>query len=77
MFWSEALTGALDEFAMLIGRFIKQLVVAAVAVALVAANPRAGTSPNLWAYSCTAKLGLMWEDGQLKELNQFFCEVCW
>ena len=33
--------------------------------------------PNLWAYSCTAKLGLMWEDGQLKELNQFFYEVCW
>ena len=62
---------------MLIGRFIKQLVVAAVAVAVVASNPRAGTFPSLWAYSCTAKLGLMWENGQLKELNQFFYEVCW
>ena len=61
---------------MRIGRFIKQLVVAAVAVALVASNPRAGMFPSLWAYSCTAKLGLMWKAGQLQELNQFFYAVC-
>ena len=52
---------------MLIGRFIRQLVFASIAVAVVAANPRAGGIPGPWIYSCSLEYGLMWENGQIKE----------
>ena len=57
---------------MLVGRFIRQVVIASIAVAVVASNPRAGWSPNLWFYSCSAKIGLMLEDGEIKFLNKYF-----
>jgi len=48
---------------MLVGRFIRQLLFASIAVAVVASNPRAATIPDPWIYSCTLEYGLMWEDG--------------
>ena len=57
---------------MLVGRFIRQVVIASIAVALVASNPRAGWSPNLWFYSCTAKIGLLLKDGEIRVLNKYF-----
>ena len=53
-------------------RFLRQLVFASIAVAVVASNPRAGWSPNLWFYSCSAKIGVMLEDGEIKVLNKYF-----
>ena len=61
---------------MLVGRFIRQLVFASIAVAAVASNPRAGTGPNPWIYSCTANTGVMFGDGEIKALNKDFCTVC-
>ena len=61
---------------MLVGRFIRQLVFASIAVAVVASNPRAGTFPTPWFYSCTAKAGLIVGDGEIKVLNEYFCGVC-
>ena len=57
---------------MLVGRFIRQLVFASIAVAVVASNPRAGWSPNLWFYSCSAKIGVMLKDGEIKVLKKYF-----
>ena len=57
---------------MLVGRFIRQLVFASIAVAVVASNPRAHWSPNLWFYSCSAKIGLMLTDGEIKVMNKYF-----
>lgn len=56
---------------MLVGRFIRQAVIASIAVAVVASNPRAGWSPNLWFYSCTAKIGLRLMDGEIKVMNKY------
>ena len=62
---------------MLVGRFIRQLVIASIFVGLVAANPRAGIRPGIWVYSCTAERGLMWEDGNgLSVLGIVFGRVC-
>jgi len=57
---------------MLVGRFIRQLVFASIAVAVVASNPRAGTFPMPFVYSCTAKIGLMLTDGEIKVMNKYF-----
>ena len=61
---------------MLVGRFVRQLFFASIAVAVVASNPRAGTFPMPFIYSCTAKAGWSVEDGEIKVLNQFFGGVC-
>ena len=57
---------------MLVGRFIRQTVIASIAVAVVASNHRAGWSPNLWLYSCSAKIGLMLKDGEITVVNKYF-----
>ena len=57
---------------MLVGRFIRQVVIASIAVAVVASNPRAGWSPNLWFYSCSAKIGWRLMDGEIKVMNRYF-----
>ena len=61
---------------MLVGRFIRQLVFASIAVAVVASNPRGGTFPTPWFYSCTAKAGLIVGEGEIRVLNEYFCGVC-
>ena len=61
---------------MLVGRFIRQLVVASIFVGLVAANPRAGTGPGIWVYSCTAERGLIWHRNELSVLGIVFSRVC-
>ena len=61
---------------MLVGRFIRQLVFASIAVAFVASNPRAGIGPGIWVYSCTAERGLIWYRNELNVLGIVFSRVC-
>ena len=60
---------------MLVGRFIRQLVFASIAVAVVASN-QAGIGPGIWVYSCTAERGLIWYRNELNVLGIVFSRVC-
>ena len=62
----------LKVLGMKIGTFVRQLLIASIALGIVASNPRAGGVPGPWIYSCTIEYGLMWEDGQIKELTKLW-----
>ena len=48
----------------MIKKVIEAIVFMAIGAALFAANPRVGRRGGLYLYSCTAKLGLQWDEAR-------------
>ena len=61
---------------MLVRRFVRQLVFASIAVAVVASNPRVSFSPNFLFYSCTFESGFVVKDGKIEVLGPYGWQAC-